>query len=105
MSNPRTCNHCHRELGRRYETSIGPSPDYGRQLWCTPCYREAFPGETLPITVGELISQLQALPDWAKELPVMCSYDGGCATGVYGVNTRHTEGSDCGGGRIYLIGD
>ena len=52
------------------------------------------------ITVNQLIKELQSLPEWAKELPVTASYDGGCVTGVYGV-APVKEGDRS----IILIGD
>lgn len=97
----RVCNRCHSELGRRYERT-GPVNDM--KLWCVPCYRQEFPDERLSITVAELISKLQALPDWAKDLPVSCSYDGNCSTGVYGVEDP-TEGDEFCGGGVRLTGD
>jgi hypothetical protein len=97
----RVCSRCHSELGRRYERT---GPVYDMKLWCVSCYRQEFPNEPVPITVAELISQLQALPEWARDLPVACSYDGGCGTNVYGVEGP-TDGDEFGGGGVGLIGE
>jgi hypothetical protein len=97
------CVRCGRDLHPRgrYERT---GPVYDMKLWCWSCYCWEFPGEPRPVTVAELIAQLQALPDWARELPVYCSYDGGCATGVYGVGEAG-EGDSSGGGSVCLGGD